>query len=734
MNLNLFNKNFLHIFIATNKKVFWAWFVLISFFLLGLILRLECLEVVRINFWLTRDFDRAFNLFDGNYIPLAGPETTNGLRLPGPALYFLMAIPLWFQYSYDSIFVFYLVLNFSSLILTFWIIRKYFDFNTAFLATIYQLIHPLSIEGIAFPINPAFLLPIIPFLFWFVFEFALNKNENYFPLIILIVAIGIQIHLSIAVFLTVPILWALIFKIKISLKTIIKTFIVAALCFVPFFFYEAQAYKPSIAYTSVTKPDPFSSFIEPIRIIGVQNTIWRLSEVGISMGNMSNFLGIPKVYSLLTSILINCSFFGSVLFLIFNIRQKETEVFKRSLLVVFLFYLPALIYDLIRPWEAHFWYNYIFILPTALLLSNFFVILNSLAKKKGFQISLKVGASILVVYLTLFNTNYFYSVKRDIQHHVSIGDYKSFKPLDLFIRNLSKHFDIPLDGYVDQVYFEENTPFSTKLIKLMEKDINDSSPKKNDEKKKPCYYLFSMDNLVDMKTGRFTEKNKKLSSFSNDTTIQILASDIFAYNGKKFGVKKYYPKFNQPCYQNSDNVFSSTFEDKMLLDDYFQYQSNGNRFLERQVEFGNDDELKNIKIKTIYSNPTLDLPIRFQITVEKNPKNYSLRVKLDAYGWGKRLGDNFVLKSMDIEIENKANSLEAKNKLKFPIITPGSWIGDGFGIKLDKFSWYRQFDLPENYKFPKSELIFNISGDVRVLNKKGPCCENYKFPILVDVS
>jgi len=734
MKSNYFYKNVLQGFITINKKGFWLWFILISFFILGLILRLECLDIVRINFWLTRDFDRAFNLFDGNYIPLAGPETTNGLRLPGPALYFLMAIPLWFQYSYDSIYVFYLILNFSSLIVTFWIIRKYFDFNTAFLASIYQLIHPLSIEAVAFPINPTFLLPIIPLLFWFIFEFALNKNENHLPLIFLIVAIGIQIHLSIAVFLIVPALWALIFKIKISLKTIISALIVLVLCFIPFYFYEAQAYKPSISFVSVTKPDPFSSFKEPIKILGVQNTIWRLSEVGIAMGNMSNFLGVPRVYPILTSILINCSLFGSVLFLIFNVRQKKSETFNRSLLVVFLFYFPALIYDLIRPWEIHFWYNYIFILPTALLLANFFAILSDLVNKNRLKNVLKFGCFVLVVCLTLFNTKYFYSVKRDIQNHVSIGDYKSFYPLSLFISNLSRHFEISPKEYVDQVYFDENTPFSPKLIKLIGPNIDSSNPKKNDKEVTPCYYIFGIEDLINKETGKFTKKNRKLSSFLNDPTIKVLASETFVYNDKKIGVKKYYPKFNQPCYKNSDNIFASSLHDKKLLDDYSQYQSNGNRFFKKKIEFGEDNELKKIKIKTIYTNPTLDLPIRFQIVLEKKPNNYSLKVKLDAYGWGKSLDGKFTLESMNIDIEDKANFLQVKNKINYSIINSESWISEGFGIKLDKFSWYRQFDLPDDYKLPKEKLLFNIFGEVRLINKEGSCCEKFKIPIHVDVT
>ena len=85
-----------------------ALYVLLGCFLcLGFWLRLESLEVVRLNMWLTRDIDRAFSFFDGTYLPLAGPETTNGFRLPGPFLYILMAIPLFFHYSYDAIFSFY---------------------------------------------------------------------------------------------------------------------------------------------------------------------------------------------------------------------------------------------------------------------------------------------------------------------------------------------------------------------------------------------------------------------------------------------------------------------------------------------------------------------------------------------------------------------------------------------------------------------------------------------------
>ena len=56
--------------------------------------------------------ERAFNIFDGSYIPLAGPEYDNGGRLPGPFLYFLL---LEYLLSYKicdaSLFLFFLILS-----------------------------------------------------------------------------------------------------------------------------------------------------------------------------------------------------------------------------------------------------------------------------------------------------------------------------------------------------------------------------------------------------------------------------------------------------------------------------------------------------------------------------------------------------------------------------------------------------------------------------------------------
>jgi hypothetical protein len=709
------------------NKVFWSLALLTSFIILGFILRWETLEVVRINFWLTRDFDRSFNLFDGNYIPLAGPETTNGLRLPGPALYFFMAIPLWFQYSYESIFVFYFLLHFSSIVFTFWVVKKYIGFYTAVLTTILQLIYPLSIEAIAFPINPTFLLPIIPFLFWFIFEFTLNKNEKFLPLIALTISLGIQIHLSIAIFLIVPIVWALIFKIKISLKIFLRTLIVILVCFIPFFFYLFGAYNPDIKGTSVTKIDPFSSFIEPIKVIAVQNTIERLADHGIGAGNMSNFLGVPKSHLFIKSIILNSSLFGLIFYISFNLKRKKNHL-QKPLLILFLFYLPALIYDFIRPWKVHFWYNYVFILPTALLISFSLTTLYETIKPKGLKIIISLAAFFLIVNFALFNTKYFYSVKRDIQNKVSIGDYQNFKQLTLFQKSIFKKYGLSAKDFIRRVYIEEVNGYSSNLISLLDTTDTEQSKPNQINAKKPCFYIFGMENLAFFDKPIFNKKNRRLSSFSNDPTIKVFKSDVFTYHKRVYGVKKYLPKFNQPCYQNSSNIFPATVKDKKLLSDYSQFQKNNNSFFENKIDFDKNGKLEKLKISYIYQRPNTKIPIRFNIFLSNSLNNYILKVEVDSYGWGHNAADLFTFNHLNMEILNDLGSLN------IPIINPQSWISEGFGTPLEKFSWYREFNLPNSFEIPKNKLLLKISGEIKFPTREISCCEKFKLPIKVTIT
>jgi hypothetical protein len=124
---------------------------------------------------------------------------------------------------------------------------------------------------------------------------------------------------------------------------------------------------------------------------------------------------------------------------------------------------------------------------------------------------------ILVAFLTFFNTNYFYSVKRGIQNNISLVNNKKFNQLALFLNSVFNTYNLSPQNYIDRVYIEEITPLSPKFIQLIGKDRNNLSFKKNNASNMPCYYLFSMENyLTCRRTNLLKKKIKLLYKRSND--------------------------------------------------------------------------------------------------------------------------------------------------------------------------------------------------------------------------
>ena len=140
-------------------------FFTISLIVFGVYLRFEALQSAQVGAqeWVTRDFDRAFNIVEGVYVPLAGPESNAGGRLPGPFMYFWLAIPLLFHKSYESIFTFNFLLNAGSLIGTFFILKRYFNLYIGGISSGLLSLSTHHISAINFPINPAFIFPFITF-------------------------------------------------------------------------------------------------------------------------------------------------------------------------------------------------------------------------------------------------------------------------------------------------------------------------------------------------------------------------------------------------------------------------------------------------------------------------------------------------------------------------------------------------------------------------------------------
>jgi hypothetical protein len=162
---------------SMQTKIFWILLSLFCF-VTGVYARWEALEQAYPNEWAIRDFDRAIHLFNGDYFPLAGPETNNGGRLPGPFLYILLTIPLFFHLSYDSITYFNFFLNILCIPLIFFTAKKYFGLSGGIIASILLATSTLHAGAVSEPMNPTFIFPFI--ILFFYFRLGHREHQNIF--------------------------------------------------------------------------------------------------------------------------------------------------------------------------------------------------------------------------------------------------------------------------------------------------------------------------------------------------------------------------------------------------------------------------------------------------------------------------------------------------------------------------------------------------------------------------
>ena len=329
------------VFLKKNKALLLIFSVLAAYLIFGFYLRYETLDIKRFNEWLTRDFDRALNLAEGIYIPLAGPETSGGGRLPGPFLYFLMAIPLFFELSYESIFIFHFLLNVVSVWMFFHIANKYFGLRTGVLATILLSIDLVHIDTVAFPINPAFIFPLIILFLGLLLELTNKRNPVIFPLLLFLICLAIQIHYSVATYFLVLIAVIIFFRIKVPLRHLFTATLYALLALSPYLVYKETTFEPEV----ITHEKFFEYKDNPIKTLTLQKTLRRLAY----QSGTEPMFGSSPLHSKVRFVSLCFGFYGLIAFIGINSIQKNLRPCINEKTLLLLFYIPALIYEILSP-------------------------------------------------------------------------------------------------------------------------------------------------------------------------------------------------------------------------------------------------------------------------------------------------------------------------------------------------------------------------------------------------
>ncbi len=562
------------------KKKIISLVLFLAILIYGFYLRILVLDSVVINEWVTRDFDRAFNLLSGNYIPLAGPDLTNGGRLPGPFMYFFLAIPLLLEPSYETLFNYNFILNVASIFLVFIISKKYFNIYYAVITTSLVAIDINHIGAVHFPINPAFIMIFLVLFVGTLFELCIKRNEKVFPLLVLIISLGVQFHYQITTYILIPLIAAIIFKIKISKKSIILSFLILALSFLPYTFYKAKTFNP-VAESGLGAYDKNleDSFVtKVIKSLPVQKTIDRLFLM--QPFDMTRYA--PESIRIISRIVFSLAFYFLILYIGFKSFKDGKEKYGKEILLIILFYIPAFIFDLIRPFIYHYWYNYIFILPKAYILTSGTIVSIGLLRNKTLKFLFLSTAFILIASLCVYNfkttlkaIHYF---NKDLQNVNNVnssltGSYKNSK---LLLNTFMDTLGLTSREYYDRVYFVDFHASSYKRIQLIKNDSIETGKNTENKISYPCFFIVDQKGLEKYKYQPTkdpipTSKLKIFQAFLEDQTISVetVKEVSFIKKGfvKLFSVYQYRPKFKQSCYQNSHNPFVVNRNIRNLLQD-----------------------------------------------------------------------------------------------------------------------------------------------------------------------
>jgi hypothetical protein len=694
----------------------------IGLIIAGFTLRYLTYDAAYINAWVTRDFDRAFNLVDGVYFPLVGSEMNNGGRLPGPFLYLLLAIPISIKSSYESIIAFNFLLNCVSVIGLFFVVKKFFGIYIGFLSTALLSLNLTHIGAAGFPFNPSYIFILIPLYLWFVFELGINRNIKFLPWIVLIISLGIQLHYSLATFYIVPVLLVFLLRLKISFKPIILSVLLAAICFTPYSIYLKQTINPKIESKGTFEKPDFSILERAIKFPIVGNT---LDHLTFKNGQRRNFYfdkKIATIYYALTLI--------SMCFLAWRIYKVTTKTgfqnANKELSLLLVFYAPALIYEVINPVgyskNPHTWYFFIFIMPQLIMIAFFLVSLFQKMKTKGQQ-SIFLLATIGII--TSLAINAYADVQKssmNLKKDLFSGEFNNFKKLH---GSLMQTLQLSPEDYVNKIYFEGFSPNSLKALKSVKYsndytndihlvNLNEFNSSKNQSsqafqkfsKNKFCYFIIQEKDFLNSK---FYNKNdfirERLAHYVTDETILRFepALKMGYTNYKKLMlISKYKPKNKQSCYTNGLNNFSVEKKTRDLLISSNPLDVNNDldmKVISRKADYDSNNELISFRGEYLVFDKFTSSPFQFALNIKKDDNGYIIQVSILRY---------YYFNKMDLAICSEGLQTRLNKKsCTFVNIFPKNTLAST--IYAYNHKWEKTILLPKNVKIIKEKQFFKLT-------------------------
>jgi 4-amino-4-deoxy-L-arabinose transferase-like glycosyltransferase len=214
---------------------------LAAILILGAWVRLSALDLGWFLEDQVRDGMAALDLLRGRDFPLVGPQAAfSTLNLVGPLYYYLLAIPYAISANPVVGIAFSNILNLCSIYLAYRLGSAMFGPPVGLIASALYAVFPMAVLSGKGLWNPGFIPFFSTLLLWTLWRFLTEQHPWMLALVLVLLGVLLQIHLSGAVFVLLLPVALLLYRPPVRLKPLIAGLLGVALLFAPYMRFEIQ--------------------------------------------------------------------------------------------------------------------------------------------------------------------------------------------------------------------------------------------------------------------------------------------------------------------------------------------------------------------------------------------------------------------------------------------------------------------------------------------------------------
>jgi len=518
------------------------------------------------------------------------------------------------------------------------------------------------------------------------------------------ICLGIQFHYSVITYL-LPVFFVLAFyRIKVRPKVLVISLLLIAVCFLPYAIHKKQIHIPNNWGDSVTFKNPEPLDLGKIaKMVFIQNTIERVANVKSFRNGKEHSNNFKKIRWF---VLFFCFYF-MLIATIFRARAKGIEACKKEIIVLSLFYFPALAYEIAKPFTGHFWYAYIFIVPQMLIVAMTIVSIYQLSQKPTAKVLVSCIGFSYLIYFSHHTVTFAQDFLSDAQKNFKNPIYKNSQTL---LRTLMTRLNLTPQEFYERVYLRDLNPESFRQIKFASNKIGKSFTDESSRLEKSCFFI--VDPLVQLPIAK-----QILDLFINDKSLMIrkpfIVSSDTGFGSIEMLVYEYKPILNQACYRNLSNPFITEKSTRDLLIDTKKLIKGPRlpntttnpvlkiKTLELKENYNQNSKLVSFQGHYIIYNNHQQLPFRLKLKIREENDRYFLRADIENYYFWK--GPNYKLTNFFVFFVNKK---VADKKIFWTILDSGK-INNTLGPS--NLKWFREVELTGGINLAGGD---NLTGKV----------------------